>query len=68
MANNNPRGSTKAKVTAIALLIGALATAAAFYFDGDDTTEPDVGAVIDAGQDVREQFKDEPDTPVDPEG
>lgn len=65
--NNNPRGSTKAKVTAIALLIAAIATAVAFWADGDDSTNPDVGSVIDAGQEVQNQFSDEDEIPTDPE-
>jgi len=59
MANNNAKGSTKAKITAILLLIGAAVTAAAFYLDGDDTTQPDIGAVVDSAQDVKDQFGDD---------
>lgn len=65
MANNNPKGSTKGKVTAIALLVAAIATAVAFWADGDDTTTPDTAPIVDGVQDVRDQFGDDEDSNPD---
>jgi len=47
------------KIVAILALIGALAAAGVMYFDGDDSTSPDIIDVIDSGQDVIEAFNDD---------
>lgn len=63
MANKNERGSWKAKAVAIAALLAALGWGVVAYLDGDDTTNPDISEIIDAGQDVRDEFSD-----AEPEG
>lgn len=70
MANKNERGSWKAKVVAIAALLAAIALGTVAYLDGDDETDINMNDIVEAGQDVKDQFIDDTEAEDDsePEG
>lgn len=71
MTNKNERGSWKAKAVAIAALLAAIALGTVAYLDGDDETDINMNDIVEAGQDVKDQFIDEGDDAEDdsePEG
>lgn len=47
---------TIAIIVAIATFVGSLATNVYYVFDNDNTTNPDVGEVVEKGKDVYESF------------
>jgi hypothetical protein len=69
MANKNEKGSKNSKIVVIAALLAAISIAVVAFYDGDPETKPDVGAVIDSGRDVIDEFGNKSKEPeIDTDG